>query len=190
MERTRQIMNNIKRKLLHNRNISLKGYVRYDDLFEIEAKLLDTKNYEFQNHDRGTIDKNEPIHQMKIKLVLDENLFIVDAEAKTENSPYSICKSANSNFRKIIGLQIKSGWKREVTKLIGGINGCTHITELLSSVATAAFQTIYPYKSKKDKENETKLNQNQEKPLLLGTCHAFNTKSEVVKRLWPKWYEN
>ena len=101
-----------------------------------------------------------------------------------------ICKNANSNFRKIIGLQIKSGWKKEITKLIGGINGCTHITELLSSVATAAFQTIYPYKSKQKKENESTLNQNREKPLLLGTCHAFNTKSEVVKRLWPKWYEN
>ena len=30
----------------------------------------------------------------------------------------------------------------------------------------------------------------QKKPLLLETCHAFNPKSEVVKRLWPKWYEN
>ena len=190
MERTRKIMDNIKRKLLHNRNISLKGYVRDDELFEIEAELIDSKNYDFQNHDRGIIKKDEPIHQMKIKLVLDENLFVVDAEAKTENSPYSICKNANSNFRKIIGLQIKSGWKRETAKLISGINGCTHITELLSSVATAAFQTIYPYKSKQKNENKYNINQNQERPLLLGTCHAFNPKSEVVKRLWPKWHKH
>ena len=95
-----------------------------------------------------------------------------------------------SNFEKIIGLQIKSGWKRKVTKLIGGTNGCTHITELLSSVATAAFQTIYPYKSKQKKANENDINFSEVKPLLLGTCHAFNTKSEIVKRLWPKWYEN
>ena len=188
MERARKIMNNIKRKLLHNRNIRLEGYIRDDELFEIEAELIDTKNYDFQNHDRGTIKKDEPIHQMKIKLVLDNNLFVVDAEAKTQNSPYSICKNANSNFRKIIGLQIKSGWKREIIKLIGGTNGCTHITELLSSVATAAFQTIYPYKSQQ--KNKNNLDQKQEKPLLLGTCHAFNTKSEVVKRLWPKWHEN
>ena len=180
----------MKRKLLHNRNISLNGYIREDELFEIEAELLDTKNYDFQNHDRGIIKKNDPIHEMEIKLVLDENLIVINAEAKTENSPYSICKNANSNFKKIIGLQIKSGWKKEITKLIGGTNGCTHITELLSSVATAAFQTIYPYKSKQKKENESTLNQNQEKQLLLGTCHAFNTKSEVVKRLWPKWHEN
>ena len=48
MERTRKMIGNIKRKLLHNRNISLKGYIRSDELFEIEAELLDTKNYDFQ----------------------------------------------------------------------------------------------------------------------------------------------
>ena len=190
MERTRKIMENTKRKLLHNRNVILKGFIRDDELFEVEAELIDTKNYNFQNFERGTIKKDEPIHHMKIRLVLDDNLYVVDAEAKTENSPYSICKNANSNFKKIIGLQIKSGWKREITKIIGGTNGCTHITELLSAVATAAFQTIYPYKSKLKNRNDVTLNHNQEKPLLLGTCHAFNAKSEVVKRLWPKWHEN
>ena len=79
MERTRKMTKDMKRKLLHNRNISLKGYIRDDELFEIEAELIDTKNYNFQNHDRGTIKKDEPIHQMKIKLVLDDNLFVVDA---------------------------------------------------------------------------------------------------------------
>ena len=87
MERTRKITEKVKRKLLHNRNISFKGYIREDELFEIEAELIDTKNYNFQNYDRGTIKKDEPIHQMKIKLVLDDYLFLVDAEAKTENSP-------------------------------------------------------------------------------------------------------
>ena len=119
-------MDKVKRKLLHNRNISFKGYIRDDELFEIEAELIDTKNYDFQNHDRGIIKKDAPIHQMKIKLVLDDNLFVVDAEAKTENSPYFICKNANSNFKKIIGLQIKSGWKREITKFIGSLHSITY----------------------------------------------------------------
>ena len=48
MERTRKIMDKVKRKLLHNRNISFKGYIRDDELFEIEAELIDTKNYDFQ----------------------------------------------------------------------------------------------------------------------------------------------
>ena len=57
MERTRKMMDNIKRELLHTRNVSLRGFVRDDELFEIEAELLDTKKYDFQNHDGGTIKK-------------------------------------------------------------------------------------------------------------------------------------
>ena len=184
-------MINKNRKLLHNRNINLKGYIRNDKNYEIEAELIDTKNYEFKNYDRGLIKINEPIHHMKITLVIDENMFVISAKATTIKGPYSICRDANKSFEKIIGLQIKSGWKREITKLIGGINGCTHITELLSSLATAAFQTIYPYKSSKNKNtNLPKKSVPIDKPLLLGTCHAFNPKTEVVKRLWPEWYEN
>ena len=185
------MMDNKNRKLLHNRNISFKGYIKDDNNYEIEAELVDTKNYEFKNYDRGLIKKNEPIHHMKIALVIDENMFVISAKATTISGPYSICKDANKNFEKIIGLQIKSGWKREITKLIGGINGCTHITELLSSLATAAFQTIYPHKSrKKNNKNLSTKSVPINKPLLLGTCHSFNPKSDVVKRLWPEWHKN
>ena len=55
MERTRKIMDKVKRKLLHNRNISFKGYIRDDELFEVDAELIDTKIYDFYNHDRGII---------------------------------------------------------------------------------------------------------------------------------------
>ena len=84
---------------------------------------------------------------------------------------YEVNKAVNFSMGKVSGVRADS-------------------TCIDSSAATAAFQTIYPYKSKQENRNENKLNHNQEKPLLLGTCHAFNTNSEVVKRLWPKWYEN
>ena len=42
-------MDNVKRKLLHNRNINFKGYIRDDKHFEIEAELIDTKNCNTNN---------------------------------------------------------------------------------------------------------------------------------------------
>ena len=183
------IMNNLERKLLHNRNINFKGYLLKDDNYEIEAELIDTKNYDFKNHDRGLIKRNEPVHHMRINLIIDENMFVIKAKAITLKGPYSICKEANNSFKKIEGLQIKSGWKKEILKIIGGTSGCTHITELLSSLATAAFQTIYPYKSsKRGNKKISKKSTSISRPMLLGTCHSFNPKSEVVKRLWPDWY--
>ena len=50
-------MDNKNRKLLHNRNINFEGYINDDNNYEIEAELVDTKNYEFKNYDRGLINK-------------------------------------------------------------------------------------------------------------------------------------
>ena len=43
---------------------------------------------------------------MKIKLVLDDKLFVVDAEAKTENSPYFICKTQIQISKKLLGYKL------------------------------------------------------------------------------------
>lgn len=104
-----RIMTNKNRKLLHNRNIHFRGYIRNDNNYEIEGELIDTKDYDFENHDRGLIKKNDPVHHMKITLIIDQNMYVIKASALTLRGPYSICKDANSAFNKIIGLQIKSG---------------------------------------------------------------------------------
>ena len=42
------------RSPLHNRNIFLKGFLRHDNLYDIEAELIDTKHYSIPNKDRDT----------------------------------------------------------------------------------------------------------------------------------------
>ncbi len=171
---------------LHNRNIHLKGFLRHDNLYEIEAELIDTKHYTITNHDRGNIVAGEPIHNMKINIVLDSDMIILGASAITLHGPFNVCKEANKNFSKIIGIQIKTGWKKEILKLIGNINGCTHVRELLTPIATTAFQTIKSYEARTKKQKKENINK---KPNLLGTCHAFNPSGKVVKRLWPEYYK-
>jgi hypothetical protein len=34
------------------------------------------------------------------------------------------------------------GWRQAIDRTIGGVQGCTHLRELLFNMATAAFQTI------------------------------------------------
>ena len=183
-------MTNLNKAPLHNRNIFLRGFINKDNLFEIEAELIDTKHYNVPNKDRGDILKGEPIHHMKIKCIIDKEMTIIFASALTLKGPFNICKYANKNFNKLVGIKIKSGWKKEALKVIGGLKGCTHISELLSPIATTAFQTIEGYKSQKNRKIKKLNDTKNKKPKLIGTCHAFNPKGEVVKRIWPEWYEN
>ena len=178
---------------LHTRKIHLNGFLRDDDLFDIEAELIDQKHYDVPNHDRGMIKKFEPIHKMKITLTLDMMLIIKEAKAITIFSPFDVCKQANQSFQNLVGLKIKTGWKKDVDKIIGKTKGCTHIRELLIPMATTAFQTILGYKSKSSRKNshfDKKSKTLDKKPRLLGSCYAFDPESDVVKRLWPYWYKS
>ncbi len=177
-----------KRVLLHQRSIKLNGFLIDDELYELEAELLDTKNYDVSNFDRGNIKAGEPIHKMKIVLTVDKEMYVKKAMANTLFSPFKICNRANDNFKMIEGLQIKHGWRKNINEIIGNIKGCTHIRELLNSLATVAFQTINSHNSKKNSKDKKNNNSNT-KPSLLSSCYAFRPKSEVVKRLWPGWYK-
>ncbi len=175
----------VDRKIYHTRKISCLGYKRNDGLYDIEAHLIDTKPFGFDNLDRGgRIEAGEALHEMKVRITLGLDLVIKEAEAVTEWGPFYICPEGAASFKKIIGLQIKPGWRAKVNKLLGKTAGCTHITELLGPMATTAFQTMAAELSGVIKDNDT-----ETPPFLLNSCHALVDTGAIVKRQWPEWYK-
>ena len=175
------------RKSLHDREISCTGFHRRDGLWDIEGRLTDRKNYSFENENRGQVNAGEPIHDMWIRVTLDDNLLIINVEAVTDASPYSICPDITKNFDRLKGITIGPGWRRLVQSRVGGVHGCTHLVELLGPIATTAYQTIFSKKAENLKspklnqiDKEKKVNTSQ--PKLLNTCHAFSETSPVVKK--------
>src|SRR5271163_798275 len=73
------------REELHTRAITLRGYRRQDGLFDIEARLVDTKPFAMPNQDRGHIRAGEPLHEMWMRLTIDETMQIVACEAATDH---------------------------------------------------------------------------------------------------------
>ena len=107
------------RKPLHNREISCKGFHRSDGLWEIEGRLTDRKNYSFENETRGTVNAGDPVYDMWIRITLDDNLLIINVEAATDASPYSICPDITKNFNRLKGITIGPGWRRLVQSRLG-----------------------------------------------------------------------
>lgn len=175
--------NNIKRELIHKRRIQCYGYRREDNLWDIEGHLIDTKTYDFSNMDRGSVSAGEPVHEMWLRITVDDDLVIHATEAATEFGPFNICPGAVPNFSKIKNIKIGPGFRAEINKLVGGSLGCTHLRELLGPMATTAFQTIIPIRSKKANGNAAKNHS------LIGSCHAYSPGGEVVRRIWPELEE-
>ena len=175
---------------IHARRVLCDGFRRADGLWDIEGRVIDTKAYDFSNHDRGRIATGDPLHDMSLRLTLDDDYVIVAAQAATDKAPYRICPAITTNFERLAGLRIGPGFLRQVRRLLGGTEGCTHLVELLGPMATTAFQTIGPILSKERAAGTGEEGERRGKPALLGSCHAYAPGSEVVARLWPECAES
>ncbi len=175
----------------HHRNIDCHGYHREDGLWDIEAHLIDTKNYIINLDTQGTLQAKEaPLHEMWLRLTLDDELIIHEVEAVTDASPFHRCVDITENFQKLKGLQIVAGFNQKVKMLFKGVEGCTHLTELLAPLASTAFQTIYSGNRKlREWRGEPKTeDETGKRPELLDSCYALASDGEVVKRHWSTFY--
>ena len=178
-----------KRKHLHSRNYSFAGYEREDGLFDIEGHMTDCKTYSFDSTYRGHVAAGEPIHDMWIRMTINDSMEVVDVEAKTVQGPHAICPAINEQYKAIIGTRLVAGWNHQVRKAVSGVHGCTHLTDMLRNMGTVAYQTMWPTLHRKAAEKrQDNPEAKKSKPILLNTCHAYASDSEIVKRDWPEFY--
>ncbi len=178
------------RDLLHLRDIQLRGYQREDGLFDIEAHLLDTKAYPFENDNRGVMQPGDPLHGMWLRLTVREDMEIVACEASSDHTPYAVCPQAAPNFSRLAGLKIGPGFNRAVNERVGGVHGCTHLREVLGQMATVAYQTLYPIRARKERAELARKTAagepvERKRPSLVGSCIAYAPDSEVTLARWP-----
>ena len=171
----------VERKKVHRRQITCDGFQRDDGLWEVDAHIVDTKTYSFDNDYRGTIEPGEPLHEMWIRLTVDEDLLVHDCVAATDNSPYQICGAITPVFKKLIGEKIGPGWSRRVKELMGGIKGCTHLVDLIGPATTSAIQTMAGLK--RDEYYDKR-----RKPFFIDGCHAWRSDGPEVLRYFPDHY--
>jgi hypothetical protein len=176
------------RKPLHTREISCQGYIRDDGLIEIEARLDDTKPFDMPNKDRGGhIKTGESLHGMAIRIALDDELTIREAEAAMDFTPYTYCQQVAPTFSRLVGVRIGPGWRAKIRERVGGAQGCTHLTELLPVMATTAFQTLVSLRQfRQDSEHN---DHSEYVPYLINSCLTHADDSPVVKNNWPEYYK-
>ncbi|MCK2126253.1 DUF2889 domain-containing protein [Thauera aromatica] len=168
------------RRPIHRRNIEVQGFQRADGLLELDASITDIKGIDYQLGS-GLRPAGEPVHLMRIRVTLDEDFNIVDAAACSDGVPYpGQCDTIGPVYRKLVGLNLVRGFRRTVGEMFADVRGCTHLTEMLLSLPTAAIQTAASFRS--DSEDTTG------RPFQIDRCHALESSAEAVRLYYPKWY--
>ena len=173
---------------MHTRSVECNGYLRDDGLWEVEARLVDTKPYtQPADRYRGELKPGDPVHDIRLRLAVDEAMTIHEAQATMQATPYPTCIEVEPVLTRLVGENIGKGWREVVRRRIGRAEGCTHLSELLGPAVTTLFQTI---SSGRDPEGRDTLENQQSSgkpPFFIGGCHSWRTDGPIVADKFPQF---
>lgn len=171
------------RRLLHRRAIDVQVFARGDGMFEVEASLQDTKAHAIPLAD-GMRRAGEPIHDMRLQLVVDGQLNVLAADSETLWMPYpGACAQHGAAYGRLVGLNLLKGFRLGVKDRLSGTKGCTHLTELCQVLPTAVVQAFAGIVI-----DTRQGGADGSPPFQIDRCHALRSDGAVVQEHYPRWH--
>lgn len=173
---------------IHRRAVTYRGFARSDGLWDIEGHLVDTKDYVLERFDRIPLPVGMPMHDMFIRVTVDDSLKVVDIQTGMAATPFDECINTAEPVRRLIGATLGRGWRKAIESAMGGVQGCTHLRELLFNLATAAFQSIPSYMDHQRRQRGDALPELTAVPAYVGQCLSWRRDGPVVQRIHPQFF--
>lgn len=168
---------------IHQRVLDMSTYALDDEKVVVEGTLRDERFrpiYELSGKRR----EEGVIHHMIIRLAVGGSPFrILDAEAEMPHLPHPLCITTRESVKKVIGLKIESGFGEKVHKLIGGVEGCAHLTHLLTVMAQEALHGYWTHRSGKPKPPLGSLEEIDGLSYLLNSCSLWRKDGPIVQEI-------
>jgi hypothetical protein len=172
------------RQLKHRRNIDVQIYARGDGLWEVDARITDVKTRDALLAEKVRA-AGQPIHDMLLRVVVDEQCNILEAGSSSGAMPYpGQCDDHGDAYRHLVGLNLLKGFRRAVMARLGGVRGCTHLTELTQVLPTAVVQAFAG-----EVIDTRGSHPESERPFQIERCHALRADGPVVREFYPRWYQ-
>lgn len=179
----------VARRPIHTRRTSFEGFLREDGLWDLDCTLSDTKADPIRMRERGELPAGEPVHLLRVRLTVDDNLTIRAVQTGAVATPFNECLvAADAPMQKLVGLTMGPGWRKAIEGAIGGVAGCTHLRELVFNAATAAFQMIPHYRATQGGRKDDAQAMGSKPPFYMGQCMTWAFDGPVVQRLAPQFY--
>ena len=170
----------ISRTRLHTRRVVYEGFRRDDDLFDLEGHLTDVKDHDYALL-TGVRPAGDPVHDMWARVTIGRDYIVRAIEVRTDGMPYpDACDLIEPAYGKLVGASLLHGFRKTLYDTMGGVRGCSHVTELLAHAPTAAIQMFAGLRRE--------IEEGEPKPFQLDRCHALETTTDTVQKYYPQWY--
>lgn len=176
-----------KRLLLHTREVVCRGYERDDGLLDIEGRLRDISALagELPFY---LLDAGAAVHDMRLVMTIDTQMLIHRFWVSTDTGATPYCTEINRAYAALEGLRIGPGFKAQVRERLGGVRGCTHLTETVSTMASTAVQTILAAGRARRQRLGEVTGQPTEvtRKWVLNSCYVYRDDGTAVDRSLPR----
>ncbi len=158
-------------------------FSRDDGLWEVDATVVDTKTRDAEMAE-GLRPAGTPIHDMLLRLVVNTQLDILAAGSGSQWVPYpGICDQHGDAYARLVGLNLLKNFRQNVRERLGGVLGCTHLTELAQVLPTAVVQGFAG-----DVIDTRGTGEDASQPFQIDRCHALRSSGEAVRVHYPRWW--
>jgi len=172
---------------IHTRSVRIEAFRRDDGAWDLEAELLDVKPHDTPLPS-GVRPAGEPVHLMRLRVTIDADYNVLDAVAVSDAVPYrGQCEAIVPDYRRLSGLNLLRSFRAGVRERLGGIAGCTHLSELAQVLPTAAVQAFAGDERHRRLMAE-RTGGRPQRPPTIDRCHAWRSDGAVVERYFPMWY--
>ena len=183
-----QAANRTGRRLMHTRTVECNGYLRDDGLWEVEARLVDTKPFtQAADGYREELKPGDPVHDIRLRLAVDANMTIHETEATLVATPYPTCIEVEPVVQRLVGENIRQGWREPVRRKIGRLEGCTHLSELMGPAVTTLFQTISHGSDPDGRDSLENQGSSGKRPFFINGCHSWRSDGPIVADKFPQF---
>ena len=168
-------------KRIHQRILDMSTYALDDEKIVVQGFLRDERFrsiYELsgQKREKGVI------HHMVIRLLVGGlPLRILEAEAEMPHVPLPLCATTQESVKKVVGLEIKSGFGEKVHKLIGGVEGCAHLTHLLTAMAQEVLHGYWTHRMRKPEPPPRSLEEIEGLSFMVDSCSLWREEGPIMQ---------
>lgn len=167
------------RTLRHTRSIDVQAFAREDGLMDLDAHICDIR-WRDTPLEFGTRIAGAPLHDLYLRISIDRDLNIIEAEAVSDAVPYpGFCDTIGPAYKALVGLNLRKNFRLGLKQRLAGVAGCTHLTELAQVLPTAAIQAFAGDAPRTEPGDKI--------PFQLDKCHALRIDGPVVAAYYPRW---
>ena len=173
----------IKGAPVHERRLELRTYPLDNDQLIVEGWLKDDRLIQGY-HWNGKLLEPGAVHRMCVRMLIGGwPVTILDAEAEMPQTPHELCPTTLDSVKKIIGLQIVSGYSEKVNHLIGGVRGCNHMTHLIVVMGTAALHGYWTHYSRERHPIPRSLDEFMGLSNLVNSCALWGEDGPIMQEI-------